>query len=243
MPGGPFACRGSGPQATGDRSPRLALVPRSLLALTLALGVLLVSGCSASAPTAAEPSASIEAPAATPTPTPTPTPADALVISLDGVRHDSGSEQTLYALDDGAALVSFFDELTGTAATGTEVEGPYGGLWAVRYDWPGLRVFVPEEGPASMSITAASVGGLPVTFDGGLSIGSTREAAVAAGAWDVWDSDGDGVADQLGLGGEEVPGTESLSRPGQVGILYTLLLIDDDAVAEVQLPGNDFSDI
>ncbi len=44
-------------------------------------------------------------------------------------------------------------------------------------------------------------------------------------------------------GGQEVPDTQSLTRPGSVGILYELFVLEGDTVIRILAPANDFSDL
>lgn len=187
-------------------------------------------------------------PAAT-TPTPTPTFQNELIVGIEGVtyEHDGVVDEFLF---EGAAeaeqLLVAVEELTGQPRTGEEIEGPYGGYWGTSYTWDGVKVIVAGENAdrVSVAITAPIIGGVRiVTEDGDLSVGSSREDAVASGARDGWDADSDGIADWLEVGELEVPDTNSLVNPGEVGIMFVLLGMTGDTVTEIQSPGNDFSDI
>ena len=76
----------------------------------------------------------------------------------------------------------------------------------------------------------------------GISVGSSRGEAIAAGARDGFDSDDDGVADELHIGRQEVPGTQSYLTD-DVGILFVNLRLEGDVVSSMSSAGNDFRDI
>ena len=244
-PGGPRTDRPRGPSV--GPVPYCRGMPRRTATL-LTSTLLLLAAC-ASAVTAA--------PTATPTPaasveTPTPTPADPgrLVIGIDRISYEQGGDVDEFLFDsaeDAEDLLTLIEDLTGTAAKTEELEDTYGGYWGTGYTWAGLRINVGGgEAADRVSITASSptlAEVALVTADGGLSVGSTRADAEAAGARDGYDSDGDGVSDWMDLGALEVPDTESLVNPGETGIMFVMLGLTDDAVDRIQSPGNDFSDI
>lgn len=95
----------------------------------------------------------------------------------------------------------------------------------------------------SVTFRTPSLSGIPVTTAEGVTIGTPRQSVLDAGGWDVWDSDGDGVADYLGVGAVEVPGTQSLSREGETGVTYIALTMSGDVVSAIMVPANDFSDL
>ncbi|MFB7892175.1 hypothetical protein ACFC1I_08250 [Microbacterium sp. NPDC056044] len=224
---------------------RVRLIPCLLLT-----SAVLLSGCASPATPTTAPSGTpdMATPAAT-TPTPTPTFQNELIVGIEGVtyEHDGVVDEFLF---EGAAeaeqLLVAVEELTGQPRTGEEIEGPYGGYWGTSYTWDGVKVIVAGENAdrVSVAITAPIIGGVRiVTEDGDLSVGSSREDAVASGARDGWDADSDGIADWLEVGELEVPDTNSLVNPGEVGIMFVLLGMTGDTVTEIQSPGNDFSDI
>jgi hypothetical protein len=208
------------------------------------VGLLMLTGCATANPAAAPEPGDTTAASASPIPTPTPTPAAQLILTVDAVIREVGDTQDAYPLTDAEAVLALMEELTGQPRAGTPVEGPYGSELGTRYDWEGVSVLVNDaSGRASLTVDAASIGDLPVATAGGLAVGSSRDAVVAAGAWDDWDEDQDGVADWMGVDAVEVPGTTSLSRDGAVGIEYITLHVSGDTVVELQVAGNDFSDI
>lgn len=115
----------------------------------------------------------------------------------------------------------------------------------VSYDWEGLRISVTAggAGDAGVRVSAPEVDGVPVETEQGLAVGASRTDVVEAGGHDLWDEDGDGIADYLGVGDEEVPGTTSLSRPGETGIRYVMVSIAADLVTHINSPANNYSDL
>lgn len=167
-----------------------------------------------------------------------------LTITLDGISYAHDGSVDMVSLDDGAAILALFESLNGSIPDGTRLEvfpGQDSGL--TRYQWGEVIVLVSDQGPASVTILAPAIKGVPIRTQEGVMVGSTRSDAVAASARDDWDEDGDGVADYLALGSREVPGTQSLSRPGLVGSEYLLLVMEGDNVEQIMVPANDFSDI
>ncbi|GAA1470176.1 hypothetical protein [Microbacterium thalassium] len=227
--------------------------PSRLLSLVGVLGLSLALAACASAPQASgasqspSPAASADAaPSPSPTPTAEPEP-DAIVVSSAGIALERADETEWATYDDPDAVVQLV-----TGATGSAPEYTHEEHWGAEtgydfgprdlYEWAGFSVSVNGE-RASVAVDAAATGGIGIRTDAGVAVGSDREVVVAAGAWDEWDSDGDGAADYLGLDPLEVPGTTSLTRPDAVGILYVLLVMDGDVVRQIQAPGNDFSDL
>lgn len=181
-----------------------------------------------------------------PSPSPSPsiiasppaTPADRVVeISVDGLSIDDGP---VLAYDDADGALAALTDAFGAAPTEAPVEGPYGAVYA-GYDWPGTKATVRDT--RIDLVVSADAPGVIVRTPEGIGIGSTRAEAMAAGAVDGWDEDGDGVADYLSIGVQEVPGTSSLVNPGEVGVEYVDLTMTGDIVSRLSTGGNDFSDI
>ncbi|MHC2999881.1 hypothetical protein [Microbacterium sp. HJ5] len=219
---------------------------RPRLIPVLVIAAVVVSGC-ASTPPSISPAATTE-----PTPggpSPEAIPNARLVVGIEGVTYEGAdeAEEFLFAgAGEGDELLALIEELSGEPRSGEEIEGPYGGLWGTGYEWDEITVTVSGENEDRMSVAvrATEIGGVPVvTADGDLAVGSSREDAVAAGARDGWDADEDGTADYLDLGETEVPGTQSLQNPGDVGIMFVMLGLTGDTISEIQAPANDFSDI
>ncbi|MHC9045474.1 hypothetical protein ACYX8G_12870 [Microbacterium saperdae] len=209
----------------------------ALLSATAAMIGLSLAACTpASNPDgAASPSPTVSR---TPSPTPTPTPTDRIIeVSVDGLSIDGGAAIT-YRDPDGA--VALLTDAYGSAPEEGTVDAPYGGVNS-RFDWGGAWLIVDQD-LLWVQISADAPGAMFRTPEG-IGIGSTRAEAMAAGAADVWDEDGDGVADYLSIGMREVPDTQSLVHPGEVGVEYIELQITGDVVTGLRGVGNDFTDI
>jgi hypothetical protein len=215
------------------------------LLVALASTAALLSAC---APEPA-PDASGPVPATSETTSATPTPASEshLVVTIDGLEFVDGEETESADFENGAAVLALLETATGEAPAKAEFEDPPGyETDLVRYEWDGISVVTEEGGEgasAQIVVDSVTAGGVPITSLEGLTIGSTRDQVIAAQGWDVWDEDGDGVADYLGVGEQQVPGTTSLSRPGETGILYVMFSLADDVVTTISAPANDFSDL
>jgi len=181
-----------------------------------------------------------ETPSATsgPAASPSPTPADRIIeISVDGLSVGDGP---LVTLDDPDGVVAALTDAFGSTPTEGPVEGPYSTVYD-GYEWPGTKATVRET--LIDLVVSADAPGVIFRTPEGIGIGSTRAEAMAAGAVDGWDEDGDGIADYLSIGVKEVPGTSSLVNPGEVGVEYIDLKITGDVVTRLSTSGNDFSDI
>ncbi|MFJ6427257.1 hypothetical protein [Microbacterium maritypicum] len=213
-------------------------------AVALAASALLLIGCT-SAPSSTGPST---APAAAPSPTPSATAEiePQIVVSLDGiaVTDESGTRRADFA--DLDAVLNLVGEVAGGLPEPEKVEDPPGYEYGmVNYTWDGLKVFTDtaHEAPASVAITGSSLNGVPIMTEQGVAVGSTREELIDAGAWALVDAEDPRTAEFVGVGGREAPGTESLTHPGSVGIIFTLFWFDGDVVKQIQVPSNDYSDI
>ncbi|WP_139230922.1 hypothetical protein [Microbacterium sp. cf046] len=214
------------------------MLHRRLLAISF-VAVLCLTGCAPSSPGTGGPAASSTSPPSSATP-PSPVSDAALVVTLDGleVQRTDGADVVGYA--DTADLVALIEGLVGAAPEVSRDDRHEVDF----YNWPGVTVIGSVAGPASVAFTASELGGLPITTVEGLAVGSTREEALSAGAWNGgWDADGDGTPEFLGIGSREVPGTESMTHPGSVGTQFVFLLMDGDLVEQIQAPSNDFSDL
>ncbi|BDV30138.1 hypothetical protein Microterr_07980 [Microbacterium terricola] len=163
---------------------------------------------------------------------------------MDDLTFVAEGETRTVDFDDVDGVLAVFEELTGTMPEGYEPEDPDGYVFDdTRYDWAGVTVTVwgagtESESIASIRVVAPTVGGVPVRTPEGITVGSSREDALAAGADDPFDD-----PEYLQIGRQEVPDTESLVNPGEVGILFIVLQMEADAVAAISTPGNDFSDL
>lgn len=219
--------------------PRRSLIPALLVVSAIAL-----AGCASTPAPAATGSASTPAPSASPTATPT---VDAhIVVAIDGLSLVDDEGTTTADFADAASVLALLEKATGVTPEPTAVENPPGyEMQLVNFDWDGLTL-VTDEGGAGLSriiVKAPTVNGVPIASGNGFSVGSTREALGGAGAKEVFDADGDGVADEVSLGDREVPGTDSLRNPGQVGVEYLMFSITDDVVTRIFAPADDFSDL
>lgn len=213
-------------------------------ALALAAAAFLLIGC-ASAPSSTSSTGPTTAPSS-PTPTATAEIEPQIVVSLDGiaVTDETGTRNADFA--DPGTLLDLLEETSGELPDPEKVENlPGYDSDFVNYTWDGLRVFTDSarEAPASVAITGPSLNGVPIVTEEGLAVGSTRQELLDAGAWGLVDTDDPTTAEFVGLGGREVPGAESLTHPGSVGILYELFWFDGDVVTQIQVPSNDFSDL
>jgi hypothetical protein len=174
---------------------------------------------------------------------PQPTPADEVVLSMETFVYTRDGVTETISLDDGARILAALEEITGHVPTPVELD-EWHSRGLVEYEWPHVRVLMSAEDQSRVWITvsAPEIDGVPFRTVEGIAVGSTRADAVAAGASDLWDEDGDGIADHLQLGRHEVPGTTSLVT-GEVGILFVELAVEDDVVSRISAPMNDFSDI
>lgn len=214
----------------------------------LALGL---TGCTSAVEEASEPGSSTSTPSATPTPTPTPSDdategnaAEEIILTLDGVVHSRGGTETVAPLDDPEAVIALFTSLVGNDAVVEELENPPGYEFDLtRYDWGQVSMLADSEEVSSIAVLSSSLNDVPISAPGEIAVGSTVDDLREVDAQDVYDSDGDGVADQIGFAPRDVPGTQSLIDPDSVGSEFFLALVEADRVVQIQFPGNDFSDI
>lgn len=208
---------------------------------------LVLTGCDSSPVASGDPGGSPStAPQTQPsTPTPTPTPADSISLEVDGLVTMYDGHAVTFSYTDPEPLLTFIEELTGVPRHGEDYDDPWGNgtVFGTSYTWDEIRVSAWTDGQTWVTITADAIGDVPVTTVPGITIGSTRDAVIAAGGWEGWDRDGDGAPDYYGIDPQPVPGTESLSRPDEVGRQYVDVEISGDVVTAVSAPANDFSDI
>lgn len=206
----------------------------SLTVVTL----LVLAGCTTSPPDGGPVTAAPSPTVATPEASAMPDPAETLMVTLDGLTV-TGADEDSAPYSNSAALLALVERLTG-AAPEVERDEDYGVTF---YQWAGIRVIAPDSGPAAVAIWSRDIAGIVVTTAEGLTVGSTRDEALSAGAWESADSDGDGAADFLGIGDREVDGTVSLTHPDRSGIQFVLLRTDDGVITQIQAPSNDFTDV
>jgi hypothetical protein len=208
--------------------------------------VLVLAGCGLPASTPAQESSTIPSDSsAAPTPTPTVDAAARVVVTVDSVvyEHDGRADEVF--LMDGEAVVALLEQIAGEAIV-EEFDGPYDSEGGSRYVWDGVSIAVwSYDSRGVLNIDGPTVGGIPVATAEGISVGSTRDEALAAEAFELceYDGDGDGKPDSLAMHPEEVPDALSLCRPDAVGIEYVELGFAGDLVTRLSAPSNDFSDI
>lgn len=205
---------------------------RSPVVAALALAMFALAACSG-------PALAPATSAATPTPSASPE-ADAIVITLDELRLIDRAEAALgrVSLRDGD-VIGFLEDALGSAPT-VDTEDTYG---IVFYEWEGVNL-TPLDGERGgrVSFTAAQSNGLTLRTEEGLTVGATRDEAIAAGAEAGYIDEETGY-DILQLDTREEPGTESLERPGETGVVYVTIVVEEGIVTQIGAPGNDFSDL
>jgi len=205
--------------------------------LGLAALILVLAGCAPGIPTG---------PTAAPTPSvtdsPEPSEPSAVILSLDGitVQDQAGATLESSTFDDPDATLALLGSLLGSTPTPTE----YPEFGSRTYEWPGVLFGVASEEFSWLRSEAAELGGLPLQTADGIHVGSTRAEVAALSPFDgQYDMDGDGTSDLFGLEHETVPGTQSLSFPGQPGTAYVEVQLEGDAVSVLRAPSNDYSDV
>lgn len=212
---------------------------RRILSFTAFLVCLLVTGCSSATGNWGTPPSSDASPA----PTSTPGTSDRLIVTLDGVTYVHDGAQSEVTFENSKSLLALLTKVAGEGPKVAKVEDlPGYSLNLTSYQWTGVKI-IAGEGTARISITGAALNGIPVQTDTGISIGSSRADVVADDGKDVFDSNSDGVADQLALGSRVEPGTNSLSHPGSPGTSFILLVMNENTVQQIQSPSDDFSDL
>ncbi len=220
---------------------------RAVIAVTLAAGLLL-AGC---AGTSTVPDATPSAPTESSIPESVPA-LDSVYVSLDGVHlaNDDDSVAGTAPYSDGPGLVALLTDAFGAEPL-AEVTG--GTTYpATHYGWGDGGVIVSIGGPygdgtfsdAWIRVTIAEYAGLPIFTDGGVNVGTDRAAVLTLAPYDpAYDGDGDGASDFLGLTPTPVPGSVSLSRPGEEGTAFVAVFFSGDTVTQLRSPADDFSDV
>lgn len=180
----------------------------------------------------------------TETPTPTPTPevpvASAVRLTLDRlvVLDQNGADLTAAGFADPDAVLALVEELTGSLPEPIDNR-----KFGMLYEWPEISVNL-NFGIASVRVTSPLVAGLPVSTSQGIHVGSSRAEVLALDpVVQNYDGDGDGLPDSFGLEPVAVPGTESLTYPGQTGTAYISVRMSGDSVAWIGAPGGDYLDV
>ncbi|WP_435743633.1 hypothetical protein [Microbacterium sp. PMB16] len=215
---------------------------RLLPVLVLAASTLAFTACTT--PSSTPSSSPSSAPSSTASAEPEVDPQ--LTVTLDGLTFTDDDGTTEATFEDSDALLSLLEKATGELPAPEAVEDMPGyELNLETYTWDGLQVTADSTGesPSWVTVTGAEVDGIPIATEEGLTVGSTRADLLAAEAWALVDTEDPATATELGLGGREVPDTQSLTHPGSVGIIYVLFVLDGDEVTRIMSPSNDFSDL
>jgi hypothetical protein len=211
--------------------------------LVIALAACLCFVVTACSPLAQTPNTSSSSPGVSPTQSSTPAVQSRLNLTLDGVTRLRAGQEDQIAFSDVKGMLALFTSVTGASPKMTKIADlPGYSLNLTSYEWSGVKILADEK-HASISVTGSTVNGVPILTDQGISVGSSRAEVVAGQGWAVGDQNGDGAADQLGLGRREVPGTQSLSHPGSTGIRFLLVIMNGNTVQEIQSPSDDFGDL
>lgn len=216
---------------------------RRLRVLMGSLGlVAALTACASPAPAAVQtgtPTA-VAAPTEVSTPPMEPEAAEPLrlVISLDAVTGEFADHAEAIDYADAAGAVALLTSIAGPPEVTEILQKGF-----TTYEWVGVLVSADGTGHFLMHVSATSIGGVLIETAEGIAVGSSRDIAVAAGAAEGYDSDGDGSADYLELGAREVPGTTSLTDPNVTGHEYLQLALNGELVTNLRAPSNDYSDL
>jgi hypothetical protein len=203
---------------------------------------LVLTGCSA----AAEPAATT--PGADSSSTATPTPTASVEAATEPATIELSTETLQILTADGTELSSFsyfvpVDDnliLALTAAIGAEPTVTVSGddpsaPDSLTYEWPGAQLTAPNS-PAdtqyanwSFGVKEAAIGAVSVVTDTGISVGTTRADAEAAGA--VLDDTGSQVFYRVGI--------TDVDRNGQPLAFCLYLTASDDAITEIGGPAHE----
>ena len=174
-------------------------------------------------------------------PDPTPAPA-AIVVSVDGLElvDEQGTVLGSAEFADGAGVVEFLGDAVGSTPEGEENTEGYP---ITSYDWGEVTLRVVDDGAASIVASSATIEGLEIRTTEGVGVGSSREAAVDAGAEEVFYADGSLQPDLLRLQVRDAPGTDSLENPGTTGVDFVLLVLEGGDVVRIFSPSSDYGDL
>ncbi|MCK8465942.1 hypothetical protein M0722_01950 [Microbacterium sp. KSW4-16] len=158
-----------------------------------------------------------------------------LTIGVSAVTVMDGDQLTTFSYNDPDALIQALTDAFGSSPSITEDPNGYEVTF---YDWQGARVLRLTDARASITISAPVVGGVNAATLEGIKVGSDRASALAGEARDV----GEG-ADFLGITAREATNTQSLTRPGEVGLDFVRLRFSSDQVTHIQAPAFDYGDV
>ena len=212
---------------------RLALALASIVALCL-------TGCAANsmpAPTTAPPAASeSQAPAQSSGPQePAQSSPAAIGITSTGLTVTYPDRTVTIEFDDVAAALELFEEISSTPAITSPGPAPSEFTF---HDWEGVRVIEQYGNSFSVYISAPTIGKTRLETAGGVSVGSSSDAVLAAGG-----TSNDYDPSVFQLLPRDIQGTDSLVSPGQVGQEYVLVVTEKGVVTKLMAPSNDFSDL
>lgn len=221
-------------------------MPTSILLLSL-----LLTGCTATAPTGSTntpppPTATGRpTPDTAPSPTSAPATAGELIITLDAVEYRQDGRVDVLPLDQPDPLVALIEQLTGQPPIREDIEDPWGNgdVYGTLFTWSEVTLASLDPGQVTVTFSSPKIGNADVLTAEGVRVGSTLAEVLAAGGWGEWDGDGDGAADSVNIGMRAVSDTYSLSRPGEIGAEFIDLTLDGDRVDRISSPSNDFSDL
>lgn len=206
------------------------------------LAGLALTAC-AQTPSAGDAGASTPTPAPTVESTATSTPsADAITVGVDALVTMHDGESVTYPYAEPEQLLDFVAEVTGLFPAGEDIPDPWGNgeVLATSYTWDDITVTVMTGGPATVRIMSGALGGIAVSTSQGIAVGSTSDDVVSAGGFETWT---DGASHYFGVEPQPVDGTQSLSRPGEMGQAYIDVTTVDGVVTALTAPANDYSDL
>lgn len=214
------------------------------LAVTLLPIALVLAACAGEdvAPGPPPTSAPTESATSSPAPPPAPTP-DALVIAVDGLTllNGDGSSAGTTSFADGAGTLAFLNDLLDAEPTVTRNPDGYE---ITSYDWGALSLSVIDGLGSQIVVRATEFEGLTLRTVEGVTVDDTRAEVASLGALDGgYDGDGDGASDFVQLSTRNVPGTDSLEKPGSVGVDYVMISFEGDDVVGIHAPANDYGDL
>lgn len=183
----------------------------TILAIGLAVVLTACNPAPAPEPSTASPSASAPSPSPSESVAPPEVEMPKVIISIDGLTNGDAS----VGFNDGTAVFDFLANVLGETPVG--VPDP-SGYPSTSYEWDGIRLDVGGNGATVLRVDEGAADAALFTTPEDISIGSSVDDALAAGAEDPQlDGDGDGQNDTLWLGVEEVPGTVPYEDPDGVG--------------------------
>lgn len=159
-----------------------------------------------------------------------------MVLGVDGLTF--GDAYVDY--NEGNAVMELLAEALGETPEG--IPDPTG-YPSTTYEWDGVTLYVGDNGATTVLLNSDVQDPEIFTTDDGISLGSTVDELLAAGAKDMHqDGNGDGIDDSFRLGVQEVPGTVPYEDLDGVGTKFVSVTVVDDVVVGFTAPANDYSD-